>query len=788
MTNIKHALSVRTHFSMGEAMIKPKEAIKLAKKNGYESVVLMDTMTISGMTDFTSAAKAEGIKPVIGCRIRVVKDPTYRKPKKNSGEEEKPNPEYYLKVYVKNEDGMTDLIKLLTLANSEEYFYYVPRVSLDDLCNTLSNGNLLCSTGDFYSVFHNESHYLILSKLRRVMSSSELFSEIVPINTPLFDTLNAKAIDIADDLNLPLIVTYPALYPEDGDADTMEVLAAINSNTKMNAPWRSIPYIRDFYFHKPEELVKRAVGLRDRLIKFYDFEEAPLRVALENNNTLVNACTYLWEKLPISLPEMAEDEYAELVRMCRQGFTERLMKPTLGYMPSKELLPQYMERLKYELNVLKTMGFERYFLVVEDLVKWSRDVGILVGPGRGSVGGSLIAYLLYITDVDPIRFGLIFERFINPERIDLPDADLDFMSSRRGEIIGYLTERYGEENVAGIRNYGTLASSSALRDSGRVYEVPNSDLKCSSYVPKEHGQSVSLTEAAERVPEIAEFKIAYGKLWKHATRLEGRLRSLGKHAAGVVVAGMPISNRAVVERASGAQVVNWDKRIVEDWGLVKMDILGLSTLDILKKAVDLIKIRHHKDIDLTMLPLDDENVMKAFGEGKSVGVFQFESSGMRGLLKDLAENGDLTFDDLAAATALYRPGPMDSGLMDDYVSIKQGLKMPYYEHTNMQPALESTNSVIVYQEQVMQLAQDLAGFTLAGADMMRKAMGKKDKDKMAALSDQFIKGCVLGDIEIELEDGTQMRVHRAMKFECKDGKKRTVEEAYAEGADIVSFN
>tara|TARA_R110000851_G_C13102760_1_gene569366 strand:- start:100500 stop:103883 length:3384 start_codon:yes stop_codon:yes gene_type:complete len=740
--NLKSALAVRTHFSIGEAMTKPKEAVEKAKALGYESVVLMDTMTISGMTDFSSAAKAAEIKPVIGCRIRVVADPLYRKPKKNSGEAIKPNPEYYLKVYVKNDEGMIDLIKLLSLANSEEYFYYVPRVSLDDICNTLSNGNLLCSTGDFYSVFHNDKYSLIVEKLRRSLSSSELFSEIVPIDTPLFDKLNVRAIEIAEELHLAPIITYPVLYPDDGDSETLEVLAAINTNNKMASPWRPVPYIRDFYFHKPTDMVIKVVAMQVRLKKHHGLEDMHLRIALENNEILVKGCTYVWAKMPVTLPVMAGDEYGELVRLCKAGFSDRLLKPTLGYAPSKELLPKYVERLKYELSVLKEMGFERYFLVVEDLVTWSRSAGILVGPGRGSVGGSLVAYLLFITDVDPIRFDLLFERFINPERLDLPDADLDFMSSRRGEIIEYLTGRYGKECVAGIRNYGTLASSSALRDTGRVHELQNYEIKCSAYVPKEHGKPVSLQEAAEAIPEIAEFKKNYGVLWKHATRLEGRMRSMGKHAAGVVVSGMPISNRAVVERASGAQVVNWDKRIVEDWGLVKMDILGLSTLDVLKKAVDMIEIRHKKRIDLTMLPLDEPEVMQAFGEGRSIGVFQFESPGMRKLLRDLAEGGNLTFDDLAAATALYRPGPMDSGLMDDYISIKQGLKLPYYEHTHMEAALSPTNSVIVYQEQVMKLAQDLAGFTLAGADHLRKAMGKKDRDKMAAMRQQWVDGCL----------------------------------------------
>jgi uracil-DNA glycosylase family 4 len=358
-------------------------------------------------------------------------------------------------------------------------------------------------------------------------------------------------------------------------------------------------------------------------------------------------------------------------------------------------------------------------------------------------GGSLVAYLIGITDVDPIRFNLLFERFINPDRLDLPDADLDFMSSRRHEVIGYLTEKYGKDYVAGISNYSSLASASALRDTGRVFGLSGIELTATKLVPKEHGQSYTLTEAAAEVPEISLFRDKNEEIWKHALKLEGVMRSFGSHAAGIVVAGVPIVERAVIESRTESIVVNWDKRVVEDWGLVKMDILGLSTLDVLEIAKRYIKDRHGKVVEYINLPLEEADIMEAFGRGDTTGVFQFESPGMKKLLRDLAEGGTLTFEDITAATALYRPGPMDSGLMDDYVSIKKGIREPYYEHENMHNALKDTYGVIVYQEQVMQLARDLAGFTLAEADHLRKAMGKKDKEKMAAMRQQWVDGCKL---------------------------------------------
>ncbi|NQZ54733.1 MAG: DNA polymerase III subunit alpha [Piscirickettsiaceae bacterium] len=740
--NIKHILGARSHFSIGESMLSPKQIIEGAKKVGAESVALVDTMTISGMVDFTSAAKKAGIKPIIGCRLRVVEDPTYRKPKKASGEKEKANPEWYPKVYVKNADGMTDLIKLLSKANTPDYFYYVARIGLEDLLETLGKGNLALSTGDFYSVFHMTDYASIIDRITESHSATETFIEITPIDTPLFVTLNSKALNIAAERNLPTLATYPIMYEGTEDAETLQVLAAVTSNTKMSAPWRSIQFVQDFCFRPLKEQVTAVVALRDKLATYSpDTSLLEIRASLGNMDTLVGLCNYKWEKQPVTLPKMAENEMGALILMVKEGWAHRLGKETMGYKPKEEDLPIYRERLKYELGILKEMKFERYFLLVEDLVSWAKNSGIMVGPGRGSAGGSLVAYLLGIVDVDPIRFGLIFERFINPDRLDLPDVDLDFMSSRRGEVIEYLVKHYGEDRVAGISNYQTMASASALRDTARVYDLPSDQITCTRYVPKEHGSSVELEVAAEQVPEIAAFKEEHGEIWNHATNLEGVMRNLGKHAAGVVVAGEPITNRAVVEIRSKARIVNWDKRTVEDWGLIKMDILGLSTLDTITKALNLIKEHTGKMLELTSLPLDDEKVITAFGEGDTIGIFQFESGGMRKLLKSLAEDGALTFDDVVATTALYRPGPMDAGLMDDYVAIKNGSKMPYYDHDNMKNALESTNSVIVYQEQVMQVARDLAGFTMTEADHLRKAMGKKDKEKMAAMRDQWVSGC-----------------------------------------------
>ena len=404
-------------------------------------------------------------------------------------------------------------------------------------------------------------------------------------------------------------------------------------------------------------------------------------------------------------------------------------------------------------------------------------------------GGSLIAYLMGITDVDPIRFNLLFERFINADRTDLPDADLDFMSSRRGEVVKYITERYGEENVAGISNYSALGPASSIRDVSRVHNLEMFEYACSKQVEKEHGVSLSLAESAERVPDIAKFKAGHPVIWKHALKLEGCMRNLGQHAAGVIVAGEPIMNRAVVTKkeVDGLPIVNWDKRVVEDWGLIKMDILGLSTLDVLNMAQIYIEERHSTKIDYLRIPLDQVDVMKAFGKGETVGVFQFDGGGMRKLLKDLAVVTPLTFEDISAATALYRPGPIDAGLVDQFVAVKQKRRYPEYDHPLLKPALEDTYGVLTYQEQIQRACIDLAGFTGTDADHVRRAMGKKDKEKMATYKKKFVDGAVAGQIEVEVDDGRKVVVHRARKFRVVEGGAATIEEIISKGLTLLDI-
>lgn len=732
--SIRHALSVRSDHSLGESIMQIDSIVARAKELGYESVALVDTMSVSGLVPFNNKCKKEGIKPIIGCVVRVVDDPTYRKPSKESGEKEKKNPGFNLKVYVKTDAGLRGLMKLLTKGNSLDYFYYVSRVGLSDV---LDLEDVVVTTGDLFNLYHHPRASEITKKLQDRFGD-DFFIELVPIHTPLFDTLNHKALSIGSELKAQLVASYPTFYYTPEDADSLDVLRAITSNNNMGSRSLPIPYVRDMAFSEASDLVKRSVEMGRRI-----GHDVDLKSVFTNMQRIVDACTYEFEKLPPSLPKMAPNEFLALVEECKKGWAARFAIEVMGHKPDN--LPVYKERLAYELNVIRNLGFANYFLVVQDIVKWSKSNDITVGPGRGSVGGSLIAYLMGITDVDPIRFDLLFERFINPDRLDLPDADLDFMSSRRHEVIKYVMDRYGKENVAGISNFATLGTASSIRDVGRVHGLTPLDYACSKQVEKEHGVSLSLEESAKAVPDIQKFSEQHPVVWKHATKLEGCMRNLGQHAAGVIVAGEPIANRAVLKRpteADGLPIVYWDKQVVEDWGLIKMDILGLSTLDILNIANQYIGARHGKTINWLSIPLDDPEVMAAFGKGKTVGVFQFEGSGMQKLLRDLAASNPLNFEDISAATALYRPGPIDAGLVDQFVAIKQGMKAIEYDHPLMENALKNTYGVITYQEQVMQVCRDLAGFTMTEADHVRKAMGKKDKEKMALYREKFIAGAV----------------------------------------------
>lgn len=745
-------LAARTEFSIGESILSAERLVELAVEKGAKAVAMTDTMSITAMIDFTNRAKKAGVKPIIGCRLRLVDDPGWRKTK----EDKKAPPEYFATLYVLKEEGLRALFRLLTKANSEDRFYTVPKLSFGDLTNELREidpTSVALATGDALGVIHHPDAVNILRGWKIVLGAS-VYVQLTPLNGLYWDALNHKAIVIGDQLELPFLVTSPTFYAQ-GDADAHEIMGAVSRNVKLTDPWHFSSAVRDVHPLSNGELRRRSAETIERLRRQRHFNSAKaFKSGLLNTDKLVESVEFEWSKQPVSLPTLATNENERLVEECRKGWSIRFGRSVFDHKPTEEELTSvYKPRLAYELKVLRSLGFAGYFLLVQDTVEFAKKNKILVGPGRGSVGGSLVAYLMGITDCDPIRFGLLFERFINPERLDLPDADLDFMSARRHEVVDYLVSKYGDKRVAGIANYMTLGPASAVGKVSKAFGLNEDQYRCTKLMPKLHGQPIPLEDAAKQVAEVGEFRDKFRPIWDRALTLEGVVNALGRHAAGVVVGGCDLVERSVVERRKDGATVCWDKRIVEDQGLVKIDILGLSTLDLIALTLEYVRERHSSKVDLLRIPLDDAEVLKNFAEGATTGIFQFESGGMKRLLRDLGADGTLTFDDIAAATALYRPGPMDSGMMDSYVKRKQGLEVVEYDHPSMVEALKDTCGVAVYQEQVMRLSRDVAGYTMAEADKLRKIMGKKLPEEMKKEGAKFIAGCVktVGMSESEAE-------------------------------------
>lgn len=740
---MKNLIGAKTHFSLSESIYDPEALAKKAGLAGYEGLVVTDVESIDSMPIIK--AKAGGMKIGLGVQIAVVEDLAWRAAKRGEPKR-KPNPMWMTTLFVRDEQGFRDLAELLTLAQDEAHYCPKParmQVTLDEVLSFVGRGHLTMTLGSAYSVFSLKTSAELLEKIAAHTDASQALVELCPIDSAYFDRHNANAMAAMKEWEFDAILTRPTLNQK-GEVSFRNTMNCILDHAKVTDNWRrEAP--DDLHVLESTDVYSHINAAVDRVVNLgVDRMEAEdcFTTATISANQYFDTHPYEWKKFEPTLPVMTTNPMADIITVCRQGWKDRLTKEVFGYKPDASILPQYSARLKYELEVLQKMKFESYFILVHYIVNWSKTNDIFVGPGRGSVGGSLVGFLMGITDVDPIRFNLIFERFINPERIDLPDVDLDFMSSRRQDIVDHLVGKFGEDHVVQIANYNTIAGAGAIQAVGKAFGIPEADYECSKLVPKESGVPVPLEKAVAYVPELEKLALNHPEVWKASVGLQGTFKNFAKHAAGVVVAGDKVINRGVVNRRSGVGIVNWDKRVVEDFGLIKLDVLGLSNLDILRLCQDYIREASGVVVDFTALPLDDKKVLDAFAEGKTYGVFQFESGGMRKLLKELGSGGDLTFDDCVAATALFRPGPIQAGLMDKYVAIKKGFQEPEYLHPNMEPALKSTMSVMVYQENVMQISRDLAGYSMAEADHLRKIMGKKDPVKMAEQRDKFVDGCL----------------------------------------------
>ena len=703
-------------YTMLEGAIDPKAMAKLAKERGFPAIAIADRNGLYGAVMFANACKAEGVQPIIGTLLGVARD--------SEGKQVD-----YLPLYAQDEAGYDNLCHLVSKAHLERPLEYDPHVAMDDLAGYTDG--LIAFTGASEGAVTRllaegqQSHAEAALDRLQALFPERLYIELARRGNAVEERAEAALVDLAYARDLPLVATNPANFAEPHMHKAHDAMLCIAGSTHVDAEERAKS--------NPESYVKT----------YHMMEEAfdDLPEAVENTLVVAQRCAYAPPYRKPILPSLAGDlegEARALEEDARKGLEARL--EPYGEM-SEEQRTVYFDRLQFEVDIINQMGFPGYFLIVADFIKWAKDHDIPVGPGRGSGAGSLVAWALTITDLDPIQLGLLFERFLNPERVSMPDFDIDFCETRRGEVIRYVQQKYGHDHVAQIITFGKLKARAVLRDTGRILQMSygHVDRLC-KMVPNHPTDPWTLPRALNGA---ADFKAEYDndnevkRLVDLAMQLEGFPRNSSTHAAGVVIGDRPLAKLVPLYRdpRSDMPVTQYDMKNVESSGLVKFDFLGLKTLSVLKKAVDLLK-RREIDIDLSQLPLDDPKVYELMKAGNTVGVFQLESEGMR---RTLTAVKPTNFGDIIALVSLYRPGPMDN--IPLFGKRKAGEVEIEYPHAKLEGILAETYGIFVYQEQVMQAAQILAGYSLGDADLLRRAMGKKVQAEMDIQRERFVAGC-----------------------------------------------
>ena len=718
--------------------------VERTKQLGMQAIAITDHGSLSGAIElYTTCQKAE-IKPIIGIETYVAarkhtdKDPTKDKAR------------HHLILLAMNNVGYENLMRLSTIANLEG-FYHKPRVD-HELLEKYNQGLIVlsgCIGGELGEHLRNEQDQKAeeVAAWYKSVFGDRYYIEIQDHGHQWDEQkrVNDKLISLAKKLKIEPVITSDAHYLVHEDQEAHEVLLCVQTGSFLNDQDRMSLKDTDLFLTDPQEIIARWQDV--------------LPQAITNTRVIADRCEVTIElgKILIPtfpLPDKSFTEQTYLEKLVFQGLYKRYVDPeirseVLDKKPVDECkkalnqVDQVMERAAYELEVINTMGFDGYFLIVQDFIVWGKAQGIVFGPGRGSAAGSIVAYALKITELDPLEFDLLFERFLNPDRISMPDIDIDIQDSRRDEVIQYCVEKYGQDSVAHIVTFGTMAARNAIRDVARVLEVPYADAdRLAKLVPppiqgRHIPLAVSLVENDELKHENENNPQA-NRVFDLATKLEGTIRSHGVHAAGVVIAPDEIVKYTPLEMAQkGVVATQYPMGPIEDLGLLKMDFLGLSNLTIVNNALRIIRKVYGVEIDIDTLPLDDKKTYELLGRGETTGVFQFESGGMKRYLKQLKPD---TFDDVIAMGALYRPGPLTAGLTDKYIARKNGQEQVDFDHPKMKDALANTYGVMVYQEQVMQIAKDMCGFTGGQADTLRKAIGKKITELMDKMKVEFIEG------------------------------------------------
>lgn len=736
-----------SHYSLLDGLLKFDEIIARSKEDGVGHAAITDHGAMYGVIEFYQKCKEEDINPIIGVE-------TYLAPKSRHDKNIKLDAlNYHLVLIAKNNHGYKNLIKLISLAHIEGY-YYKPRIDWE-LLERYHHGIIATS-----ACLGGEIAQLILADdvkkaKKRALDYNSLFGQdhfyLEIMDHPNLEgqaKVNRVMIEMSRELNIPLLATNDAHYNKSEDDEAQDILLCIQNKKKLSDSNRmKMKGLGDFSLKPAKEMITA-------------FADTPQ--AIENSLKLASMCNLeipLGEtKLPNFKVPTNYDGNTYLKHLCYLGLSKRygieyvnnqfkiLDKKKLGSL-TIELIT---ERLDYELSVIAKMGWPAYFLIVADFVNWAKDNKIVVGPGRGSAAGSIVCYLTGITNLDPLKYELLFERFLNPERVSMPDIDLDFADIRRDEVINYVEDKYGKDHVAQIITFGTMAAKAAVRDVGRVLDMPY------SYCDRLSKMIPMFSSLKKAINEVAELKEVYNneedakKIIDYAIRLEGVARHTSTHACGILITPEPLTEYVPIQFASASDnsiVSQYSLHAVEDLGLLKMDFLGLKNLSIIESAIKIVKNTKGIEIDIEQIPLNDKLTFQLFKKANTTGIFQFESSGMKRYLKDLKPS---EFEDIIAMVALYRPGPME--WIADYIAGKHKKKKIEYLHPKLESILNKTYGVAIYQEQVMQIARDLAGFSMGQADILRKAMGKKIPKLLAEQKEKFVEGCVKNSIHQKLAE------------------------------------
>ena len=693
------------------------------------AVAVTDHGNLFAAANFFNKANTHGVKAVIGCEVYVAPDSH-----KNRGSEaERSN---HLVLLCENDEGYKNLIQLVSTGFLDG-FYYKPRVD-HELLAKHSKGLIAlsaCLRGEVTEAILNEKYDRAREnayRLRDIFGRGNFFIEIQDQGLEVEGRVNRDLVKLSRETGIPLVATNDCHYLTRADSHAQEVLLCIQTGKTMSDGQRMKFATDQFYFKTAEEMAQVFGELPD---------------ALDRTVAIAERCNVKIARVSDPFPKFevpeghSTDSYFE--KVVREGFATRV--PQLEHLAKQNLLrhavAEYETRLTAEIEMIKKMHFAGYFLIVWDFIHYARAQGVPVGPGRGSAAGSLVSYALRITDVDPLQYDLLFERFLNPERISMPDIDIDFCMRRRGEVIEYVRGKYGEKSVAQIITFGTMAAKAVLKDAGRALDMPYGEVdKIAKLVPNQ--LNIELEEALKQSPQLDSLRKTderVKELVEVALRLEGLARHASTHAAGVVISPRPLTEIVPLYKSNKDEITTqYDMNALERIGLLKMDFLGLTTLTVVTDAVRMIKTNRGVDVDLSTLSLDDPEVYALFSRGDTTGIFQFESHGMRDILKRYQPT---RLEDLTALNALYRPGPIQGGMIDDFIARKHGKKKVRYDLPELADILSETWGVILYQEQVMQIANRLAGFSLGDADILRRAMGKKKVEEMAAQREKFLTGC-----------------------------------------------